>query len=657
HFFQRTKVYCHEGGCGSCVVCASYLDKITNKPEEISVNSCLFPLYSCDGYSFTTVEGLGSKKNGLHPVQKRLADKNGSQCGYCSPGFVMTMYSKLKNNPRPSKEEIEKSFDGSMTSFASDKDPIDIEDLTSLKCLSPECDHDNKMLRIDMQNKTWFAPVSLEDLFSIFYIKEKKFRLMFGNTSIGVYKKQACFDGFINVKGIQELYGIKFENDRLTIGANCSLSNLIRIFAKYSEKCPAKFGHLKKLGQCFLKIGNVHVRNSACWAGNLAVKKQFGEFPSDVMTILETSGAKLNVYRNIRDLRGPMEMNIENFLHDPEIVVGEFLIESLTLDALDQEKTVCMYRKVMPRSQNAHAYVNSGFRFEFESAQSTKLVNEPLLCFNGIDENFFHAEKTQKFLQNKDLLDSAVFTGSVKILNDELRESGILVQKDPLLTTPDYRISLALSMYYKFYIQILHSKSKEIKTELKSLPESIVDSRKISNSEESVEIDNQSFPLTKPIPKLNAYSQTSGETKYVDDLPPSAHQTHGAFILSTIASAKIDHIDIEQALNMNGVLGIYLAKDIPGENNLMPKPFIQEPIFADKEVIYARQPIGLVVAKTKEIAKKAAGIVRVKYTDIKKPILNIQDAIAQKSFHPKPSCGDIIKGKRLFFVILKNHLL
>jgi xanthine dehydrogenase/oxidase len=63
---------------------------------------------------FTTIEGIGNKAIGYNEIQKRLADYNGSQCGWCSTGMVMNMYSLLLNNPKPSQEHIEKSFDGNI---------------------------------------------------------------------------------------------------------------------------------------------------------------------------------------------------------------------------------------------------------------------------------------------------------------------------------------------------------------------------------------------------------------------------------------------------------------------------------------------------------------------------------------------------------------
>ena len=75
---------------------------------------CLFPLYSCDGLKFTTIEGVGCKKTGFNEIQKRIADNNGTQCGWCTPGMVMNMYNLLLENPKPQKQEIEDSMDGNI---------------------------------------------------------------------------------------------------------------------------------------------------------------------------------------------------------------------------------------------------------------------------------------------------------------------------------------------------------------------------------------------------------------------------------------------------------------------------------------------------------------------------------------------------------------
>jgi xanthine dehydrogenase molybdopterin-binding subunit B len=179
----------------------------------------------------------------------------------------------------------------------------------------------------------------------------------------------------------------------------------------------------------------------------------------------------------------------------------------------------------------------------------------------------------------------------------------------------------------------------------KSAIETILDSRSVSRAEQSYEAPIKTlWPITQPMPKINAYSQTCGETRYTDDIPATNLQLHCAFILTTVANAKIEKVNIENAMQMPGVKTILLAKDIPGINSFMPKPFQIEPLFADTEVYYAGQPIGLVVAANYEQAKRASYKVEVIYTDVKKPILTIADAIKENSFHEKPTCGDLVYG-------------
>ncbi|XP_055957738.1 xanthine dehydrogenase/oxidase-like [Patella vulgata] len=143
-----TKVMCIEGGCGVCVVSATIMDPVTSKPRTYAVNSCCVPLLQCDGWDITTIEGLGNTRDGINPIQQRLADYNGTQCGFCSPAQVMSMNSLLKTNPKPTMEEVEQIMDSTvcrctgyrsildaMKSFAADAGPdlpgglIDIEDL------------------------------------------------------------------------------------------------------------------------------------------------------------------------------------------------------------------------------------------------------------------------------------------------------------------------------------------------------------------------------------------------------------------------------------------------------------------------------------------------------------------------------------------------
>ena len=108
------KLGCGEGGCGACTVMLSSYDSVNKKPIHYSANACLTPLCSLDGIAVTTVEGIGNMKDGLHPVQQRISSMHGSQCGFCTPGIVMAIYTFLRANPDATPHEIESSLDGNL---------------------------------------------------------------------------------------------------------------------------------------------------------------------------------------------------------------------------------------------------------------------------------------------------------------------------------------------------------------------------------------------------------------------------------------------------------------------------------------------------------------------------------------------------------------
>ena len=85
-----TKISCGQGGCGACNVTVEARNVRTGLLTTRTVSSCLVDVKSCDGWDISTIEQLGSRKSGLHPIQERLSKFHGTQCGFCSPGFVMS---------------------------------------------------------------------------------------------------------------------------------------------------------------------------------------------------------------------------------------------------------------------------------------------------------------------------------------------------------------------------------------------------------------------------------------------------------------------------------------------------------------------------------------------------------------------------------------
>jgi len=135
---------------------------------------------------------------------------------------------------------------------------------------------------------------------------------------------------------------------------------------------------------------------------------------------------------------------------------------------------------------------------------------------------------------------------------------------------------------------------------------------------------------------LRAIQQTSGEAQYCNDLSPYPGEVFCAFVLTKVGNGKIDSIDASKALAIKGVVAFFGAKDIPGKNlcisaaskmTLLPE---DELLFAEKDVLYAGQPVGVIVAETHNLAIEAAKLVEIKYTETltRKPVISIKDALA-----------------------------
>mmetsp|Transcript_3741 Transcript_3741/g.9789 ORF Transcript_3741/g.9789 Transcript_3741/m.9789 type:complete len:1260 (+) Transcript_3741:181-3960(+) len=110
---KGSKLGCAEGGCGACSVMISKFDTTSGNLKHIAVNACLMPALAADGCHITTIEGIGSVKgNNIHPIQKAMIEMHGSQCGFCTPGIIVAIYSLYASNC--GTKEIEEHLDGNL---------------------------------------------------------------------------------------------------------------------------------------------------------------------------------------------------------------------------------------------------------------------------------------------------------------------------------------------------------------------------------------------------------------------------------------------------------------------------------------------------------------------------------------------------------------
>ncbi|KAH8358794.1 hypothetical protein KR093_002517 [Drosophila rubida] len=620
-----TKYMCLEGGCGSCVCVVQRRHPVTAELQTHAVNSCLMLLNTCNDVDIITDEGLGNKSSGYHPLQKRLARLNGTQCGFCSPGFVMNMYGLLEGKGGVvSMSEVEDAFGGNicrctgyrpildaMKSFAVDSnievpaDCVDIEDSFELICpRTGQCSTSNcsrKTLPCQ-DNCHWYWPKTLVELFAALdqVAGGEEYILVGGNTAHGVYRRSKTIQHYIDINSVAELKHHSIEADHLQLGANMSLTDAMQLFQQATSR--AGFEYCAQLWQHFNLIANVPVRNNGTLAGNISIKKQHPEFPSDVFITFESLNAQVLVHDNAHTQR---VMTLLEYLHDrtPKLVIGAFILRSYP-----KEKFLFNSYKILPRAQNVHAYVNAGFLIEWQNSQR-RIVGSARICFGNIHPGFVHAQTVEQFLVGRDLFDDA----TVVQVFEQLQSSLQPVEMPPE-ASPEYRQKLACSLFYKF---LLGSAPREVVRERLRSGGQLLE-RPLSSGKQSFETIPKKYPVSQAVQKLEGLVQCSGEAKYMNDLLTTSNAVYCAFVTAKRVGATIEGIDTKAAFQCKGVVAFYSLKDVPGENNFNNTTvFTVEPeeIFCAGRVKYYDQPLGVIAANSQDIAVYAASLVQVTYAN------------------------------------------
>ena len=273
-----TKEGCAEGGCGACTVVLGELKN--NEIKYKAINSCITFLPTLQGKQLIIVEDLISKKGILHPVQETMVNCHASQCGFCTPGFVMALFSMYKKFSKYKKDIIKESISGNLCRCTGYK-PI-IKAAKNLKNKS-KIDHfsqnskntikllkkiNNKSIKIYKNNKRYYAPIYVKELKKIIK-KNTDADFLSGGTdlSLNVTKERKDINSIIYMNSIKDLQYIKNNNKYIEVGASTPLIEL----ESYIEKYYPDFTKILK------RYGSPQIRNVATVAGNIATASPIGD--------------------------------------------------------------------------------------------------------------------------------------------------------------------------------------------------------------------------------------------------------------------------------------------------------------------------------------------------------------------------------------------
>lgn len=578
-----TKIGCGEGGCGACTV------MLGHKGAWTMVNSCMRPVLSLDGKEVITVEGLPSAE-----CPSTLASHNGTQCGFCSPGMVMSMYGALQRGAGSvSASDMENAFQGNLCRCTGYRPILEaaqsfVKPGCGVRSLPPPPAHQaprSSRLVNSAGTQAWFNCSGLEDLFATMQSNPDA-KLICSNTSIGVVKyyedPTVPPSVHIHVGDIPELNFIRKDASGWDVGAAVSLSKL----------ATALDDGLADVSRHLRIVANWQVRDVGSWAGNLMIAAKHANFPSDAALLLITLGATLT----LKDSDSERESSVEDFLAAGGPNAGEILYK-VHIPVLASDELFASY-KVMKRHVNTHAEVNAGFWLKLSSSGE---IVDSRLTFGHLQPHYMHAPNTLAVLAGKKL--------SVALL-----EEAMPVLREECSVSPDeYLQNLAVSLFYKLGLTFILQRSvQDVDPSLRSI---------CGHYERPLQTGTPHFPDADPavapvgqaMPKVEGLHQTSGTADFTsDDLP--ADTIFGAPVLAPMAG-RINSVDVTDALAVAGAGSSYIsASDLKAAGASNTVSVTGYTIFASTTADHPGQFVGLVCAASYDIAVRAARLVKVNMT-------------------------------------------
>ncbi|KAH0792538.1 xanthine dehydrogenase-like [Histomonas meleagridis] len=638
---RGTKYVCGEGGCGACTVVVSQYDPITKKIKHRPINSCLMPVGQCHGQSITTVEALGSTRKGLHPIQQSYVAHHATQCGYCTPGFIMNSYALLLAHPKPTLHQIESQFDGNLcrcTGYRSIHDALrefssdgkvsdnEIKDSTPYKTM-PHREPSPPPVDVDPADVSYkgvhfYVPTTLEQLIEL-KKQHPKSTLVVGSSEVGIDLKYkgATLPAYISTHKVQELYHIDIKDNKLIFGASTSLQDILDFC---DSKMPKLKEHerrlLRELRQRLSVFSSTQIRNTACVVGNIAAAGAV----TDMSNFLLASDSILTVIN--AETGEKFKMSMDNFFtsYRTTKLKPTDVITEVEIPLMKPNEHIFVYKQAHRREDDI-CIVSACIKCRINEV--TNIIEDFKIAYSGMAAYPQNAKSVEKYMIGKEF--------TLKTIQDAYP----LIEKDlPLAEQAPgghipFRRELSKSFLFRFYHQVEKERNRPYDPSA-----SDIIPHPISKFGPIAHIKHGDFEVTRkdtignPVHHRAARQQTTGEALFTLDMPTPYKGLYGGFVLSTKAHAKIIKADYSKCLQVPGVVDVVTYKDIEGIN-LVGDVIKDEPVFPEDEVQFVGHPIALVLAKDNETAWRAAKLAEIEYKELP-AILNLEQAIEEKSFLP-----------------------
>ena len=435
-----TKEGCAEGGCGACTVVLG--DLKNNKIDYQAINSCIAFVPSLEGKQLILVEDLVSKNGALHIVQDAMINYHGSQCGFCTPGFVMSLFAMYKNFSSYNKENIQDSISGNLCRCTGYRPIIDAaKSLNNVNRLD-QFDKNKKQiisllkkinsenLIIQNRNKKYFSPKNINELKKTIKDNPNSIFLSGGtDLSLNVTKGRKDINNIISLNLIKELKFIKERNGNIEVGAATSLIE----FELFIKKYYPDFNAILK------RYGSVQIRNVGTIAGNIATASPIG----DTLPLLLSLDAKVVLQKISKKTILPLKNFFVSY-RKTKLKKGQF-IHSIIIPIF--KKNIFKAYKISKRIDDDISSVCASFNLEINN----KKIKNIKIAYGGMAPIPKRAINCEKTLINSNLSEES-FEKAKKNLEKDFSPI------NDTRATKDYRMEVAKNLLMKCFIEIKKKK-------------------------------------------------------------------------------------------------------------------------------------------------------------------------------------------------------
>ncbi|MEX1266754.1 MAG: xanthine dehydrogenase small subunit [Woeseia sp.] len=445
-----TKEGCAEGDCGACTVAVAEPDA-DGRLRVRAINSCIQFLPTLDGKELITVESLRGSDGTLHPVQQAMADCHGSQCGFCTPGFVMSLFALYKHQENPDRTAIDDAIAGNLCRCTGYRPIIEAavemyrqEPRGGSWLLQPAAASQQELSadeskRLDAQaairrneslaltngNRRYFAPRTGAELADL-YARYPDAVLLAGGTDVGLWvtKHYAEIETVIYTGSVAGLKLMQATDSHLEIGAAVT----------YTDAMPLLLHHFPTMSELLRRFASPPIRNAGTLGGNVANGSPIG----DSMPALLALDAVL-LLRSASESR---EMRLDEFYLDYQenaLRPGEF-IEQIKIPRLHADDQLQSY-KVSKRFDQDISAVCGAYRLRLGDDNR---IDDVRIAYGGLAAIPKRARACERALAGREFAE-AIIVEAMAALDDDFEPI------TDMRASEDYRRRICKNLLLRFY--------------------------------------------------------------------------------------------------------------------------------------------------------------------------------------------------------------